>query len=212
MNVSLLVLALWLSSTMAPDSPTKVPSPVLDPSVSKYPTPSPDKWVPKEAAKLPAKTTAAKLLWKPGSYAAESLKLPQALPIEQFDAWNQGPGWPQVDGGVVVVTDNAKDSHRFLAFLVDVKAQRIVAIRDGDKAKHLMIIGQTQAPVPSESGLYPGGVVPPSIMQLAGSGAVIILRPPVPPGPAGVPDDLVAKILDSATIASQAGAWMAGVP
>lgn len=210
MNSSLLVLALWLSSTMAPESPTKVPSPVLDPSVSKVPMPVPDKWVPREAPKLPAKTTAAKLLWKPGSYSAESLKVPQTLPIEQFDQWNQGPGWPQIDGGVVVVIDNANDPHRFLAYLVDVKAQKIAAVRDGDKTKHLMIIGQTQVPQPADKN--PGGVQVWSIMQLAGSGAVIILRPPPPPGPGGVPDDLIPKILDSATIASQAGASMLGLP
>lgn len=210
MNVSLLVVALWLSSTMAPDSPSKVPSPVVEPTINKYPTPMPDKWVPSEAPKLPAKTTAAKLTWKPGSYAAESLKLPQTLAIEQFEQWNQGPGWPQVDGGVVVVIDSANDPHRFVAYLVDVKAQKVAAVREGDKTKHLMMIGQTQVSQPDDKN--PGGVQVWSIMQLAGSGAVIILRPPPPPGPGGKPDDLVAKILDSATIASQAGAWMAGGP
>lgn len=217
MNVSLLVLSLWLSTTMAPLSPGKLPpmnpepAPAgkLDPSVAKLPTPMSE---PQWSGKLPPKTIAPKLMWKPGSYAAESLKVPQALAIEQFEAWQKGPAWPQVDGGVVVVTDNAQDPNRFLAFLVEVKAQRIVAVRDGDKAKHLMIIGQVTTVQSPENGTNPGGVVPPSIMQLAGSGAVIILRPPVPPGPSGVPDDLVAKILDTATIAGQAGAWMAGAP
>jgi hypothetical protein len=208
MNMSLLVLSLWLSSTVASEGPIRIPP--VDPTVDKALLPSPDKWVPKEAPKLPAKTTAAKLLWKPGSYSAESLKLPQRLPIEQFDQWNQGPGWPQIDGGVVVVIDDSGDPHRFLAYLVDVKAQKVAAIRDGDKTKHLMMIGQTQVPQPSDKN--PGGVQVWSIMQLAGSGAVIILRPPPPPGPGGVPDDLIPKILDAATIASQAGASMSGLP
>jgi hypothetical protein len=190
MNVSLLVLALWLSDQSPLDSKYPAPVPVQDPA-------------PK--AKPPTVTKPAKLLWKPGSYAIASLKLPETIKMEQFEVWQQGPAWPQLEHGVVVVTDHAGDPNRFLAFLVDVKAQKIAAVRDGDKGKHFLMIGQMQS---VENNKDPQGGVPTSIMTLAGSGAVIIIRPPQPPGPNGLPDDLVAKILDAGTIAGQAAEWV----
>ena len=155
--------------------------------------------------KYPNATRAPRLSWKPGSYALDSLKLPDTLTMESFEQWSGGPNWPSVEAGVVVVTDSVDDPARFMAFLIDVKLQRIAAVRDGDKAKHLMTVGQL---TPAKGD---GSAVPPIKMSLAGSGAVIILRPPVPPGPSGVPDGLVAKILDAGAIASQAYQWVAKV-
>lgn len=196
MNVSILVLVGWLTATLAPLPPVhKYPTPELE--KPKMPEQMPE--FEKPAAKLPAVTRPAKVQIKPGSYALESLQLPKVVAMEQFDGWQPGPAWPYVDGGVVVVTDSAADPLRFMAFLVDVNTQRIVAIRDGSKANHLLLIGQMQT-VDVNGGKDPHQAIPPTIMQLAGSGAVIILRPPVPPGPNGIPDDFTTLVLDAATV------------
>ncbi len=182
-------------------------SQLLAPTSKNFPeSPEPPAVESPAPVKYPAVTRAPRLAWKPGSYALESLKLPGTQAMESFDQWSGGPNWPAVDVGVVVVTDSADDPGRFMAFLVDVGGQRIAAVRDGDKAKHLMVIGQ----MPPGKGASEQAV-PPGKMSLAGSGAVIILRPPVPPGPAGVPDGLAAKILDAGTFASQAYLWMGKV-
>lgn len=188
-----LLLAGWLSLFLAPLPGSKVPPVVPGPEIKQLPL-GPEYEVPV--------TRPPKLSWKPGAYAAASLVVPETLALEKFDQWQFGPNWPLVEVGVVVVTDHADDPMRFMAFLVDVRQQRIAAVREGDKAKHLLTIGQMPAKV-GDTGTH--GSVPPTIMTLAGSGAVIIVRPPVPPGPAGVPKDLVAKILDAGTVAAFAG-------
>jgi hypothetical protein len=199
MNVSILVLVGWLSAALAPLSPVnKYPSPELE-QAKPVPLEQQKPGLEKPAAKLPAITRPAKVQIRPGDYSLESLQLPKVVAMEQFDGWQPGPAWPYVDGGVVVVTDNAADPLRFLAFLVDVTNQRIVAIRDGHKASHLLLIGQMPT-VDIDGGKDPHGSIPPTIMQLAGSGAVIILRPPVPPGPNGIPDDFTRMLLDAATV------------
>jgi hypothetical protein len=214
MNVSILVLVGWLSATLAPLSPTsKYPSPELEQAKQvplDQPMPSPE--LDKPAAKLPAITKPARVQIKPGKYALESLQLPKVVAMEQFDGWQPGPAWPYVDSGVVVVTDNAADPSRFLAFLVDVNNQRILAIRDGNKANHLLLVGQMQG-LDVNGGKDPYNAVPATIMTLAGSGAVIILRPPVPPGPSGIPDDFTSLVLDAATVTGRvAGMVSLGKP
>jgi hypothetical protein len=198
-----LLLAGWLSLLLAPlpDPGKEVPLP-----------PKGGELAPEAAARpsleLPASSRAAKVSWRPGKYALASLTLPETIPLEKFDMWQPGPNWPAAAVGVVVVTDHALDPARFMAFLVDVKSQRVVAVREGDRVKHLATIGQTQAEVPEHS-LGQDGAPPAGKWQLAGSGAVIIVRPPQPPGPNGVPKGLVAKILDAATLAAYAGQWLA---
>lgn len=195
MNCSLLVLAGWLSTSLAPLEPSKYPTP------EKVPTP--EQQVPQSRpAKIPAVTRPPKLSFRPGSYSLESLKLPAVEKIENFEGWQQGPAWPVIEDAVVVLTDDVADPQRFVAYLVDPKAQRIAAIRSGDKARHLLTIGQMGA-VEKPPKEYSESV-PPSIMTLAGSGAVIILRPPPPPGPNGQPDDLVRRILDAGAVAGVA--------
>ncbi|PCC71025.1 hypothetical protein SAMN02745121_02504 [Nannocystis exedens] len=206
MNVSLIIFAAWWSAVLAPIEPAnpKVPSPA--PVSPKVPSPVLTPLNPKlDPSKLPKVTQAPKLMFKPGSYSFESLKLPEVLPLEKFEHWQGGPNWPQLESSVVVVTDHSQDPHRFMAFLVDLKEQRIAAIREGDITKHLGTIGQ-QGPGDDNHQQ----AVPQSILGLAGSGAVIVLKPPVPPGPSGIPDDLVRRILDSGNIAAQAGLLMHG--
>lgn len=161
-------------------------------------TPGPAMPEVKVGLEAPVVARPPKLTWKPGTYAPASLKLPEVTAMEKFDMWQPGPNWPQVEVGVVVVTDHADDPGRFMAFLVDVKQQRIAAIREGEVGKHLQTVGH----MAGENGK---GSVPTSILSLAGSGAVIIVRPPVPPGPAGIPRDLVTRILDTASLAAFAG-------
>lgn len=213
MKVSLVILTAWWSALLAPIEPVKpkVPSPVpVSPKVPsthvaplKPPPPPPPEQI--DTSKLPKISQAPLFTWKPGNYSAESLKLPEVIPMEKFDGWHGGPNWPQLDHAVIVVTDNAKDPQRFMAFMVDLRDQRVAAIRDGDRHKHFASIGQT---VPGDNNHQQA--VPQSIMSLAGSGAVIILRPPVPPGPGGIPDDITRRILDASNIAGQAGLAIAG--
>lgn len=197
MNLSLVVLAAWWSAVLAPIEPVnpKVPSPV-DP---KMPAPVYEPSV-EQIAKLPRVTRPPKFSWQPGNYSLESLKLPELIPIEKVDAWVPGPNWPYVEEGAVVVTEHPKEPHRFIAYLVDVKAQKIAAIREGDQVKHLSTIGHMR---PGDFD-KDGQSVPQSIFGLAGSGAVIVLKPPVPPGPPGFPDDFKRRILDAGNIAFQA--------
>ncbi|WAS94003.1 hypothetical protein [Nannocystis punicea] len=215
MNVSLVILAAWWSAFVSPIVPVspKVPSPVPGPMKPESPStevgplnpkvPPPPEQI--DTSKLPRVTQAPKFSFRAGNYSAESLKLPEVLQLEKFEHWQGGPNWPQLESAVVVVTDNSQDSQRFLAFLVDLKEQRVAAIRDGDLVKHFGTIGQG---LPGD-GKYQEGA-PQNFMGLAGSGAVIILRPPVPPGPPGFPDDLVRRILDTGNIAAQAGLLMHG--
>lgn len=192
------LLAGWLSVLVAPLPGVKLPP--MAPGVA-------------DKASLPELDApvnrAPRLGWRPGAYTAEALKLPEVLPLEKLDMWQQGPGWPQVEVGVVVVTDHADDPARFMAFLVDVKQQRVAAVREGDKLRHLLTIGQMAGQKPGSADAH--GSAPTSILTLAGSGAVIIVRPPVPPGPAGVPRDLVARMMDAATLAAFAGGLIAQV-
>lgn len=195
--MTLHLIAALISTLLAPlpdGGKPATPGPVTPGPVASGPV-TPDA---RAGLELPVVPRAPKLTWKPGTYAPASLVLPEVTPMEKFDMWQFGPNWPQVEVGVVVVTDHAGDPGRFMAFLVDVKQQRIAAIREGDKGRHLQTIGQ----MAGEGGK---GSVPPSIMSLAGSGAVIIVRPPVPPGPAGIPKDLVARMLDTASLAAFAG-------
>jgi len=195
MNVSLVVLAAWWSAVLAPIEPEnpKDPSPVVEP-------------VDGGSSKPPRVTRPPKFSWTPGNYSLDSLKIPQVQPIEKIDTWQPGPNWPYVEDAVVVVIEHPQDPYRFLAFLVDVRAQKFAAAREGDQAKHLATIGHMR---PSDFD-KDGQVRPHSIMDLAGSGAVIILKPPPPPGPNGLPDDLRRRMLDSANIASQAARWIGG--
>ena len=118
-------------------------SQLLAPTSKNFPETSEAPMVEQAApVKVPNATRAPRLAWKPGLYALESLKLPETLTMESFEQWSGGPNWPSVEAGVVVVTDSADDPMRFMAFLVDTKLQRIAAVRDGDKAKHLMTVGQ----------------------------------------------------------------------
>jgi hypothetical protein len=99
--------------------------------------------------------------------------------------------------GAVVVTPHADDPARFLAFLVDAKERKLVAVREGETRKHLASMG------PPTNGRLPVDVSD----QI--SGAVIILRPPKPPGPRGVPKDLVARIIEVGVMAGRANRWLA---
>lgn len=201
MTLHLLVVG-WLSLLLAP-LPSKAKEAQPGPEVYEAQTLQP-------GYEMPAVTRAPKLNWKPGRYAALALAVPEVVAMEQFDMWNAGPNWPQVEVGVVVVTEHAGDSSRFMAFLVDVRQQRIAAARAGDKAKHLLTIGQMPA---APNGKDPHEALPPGVMTLASSGAVIIVRPPVPPGPAGVPKDLVARMLDAASLVAFADEVVAkGLP
>ncbi|MBZ5715530.1 hypothetical protein [Nannocystis pusilla] len=200
MNSSLVVLAAWWSVVLAPIEPVnpKVPPSgveSLDPRM-----PSVSESVGEQLTKLPRVTRAPKFSWQPGTYSLESLKLPDLIPIEKAGAWAPGPNWPYVEDGAVVVTEHPQDPHRFIAYLVDVKAQKIAAIREGDQAMHLSTIGHMR---PGDFD-KDGQSVPQSFSGLAGSGAVIILKPPVPPGPPGFPDDFKRRILDAGNIAYQA--------
>ena len=197
MNLSLVVLAAWWSAVLAPIEPVdpKTPSPVVEP-------------IDDGSGKPPRVTQPPKISFTPGIYSRESLKLPDILPIEkiEIEAWQPGPDWPYVEDAVVVVIEHPQDPYRFLAFLVDVRKQRFAAAREGDQAKHLATIGHMR---PSDFG-KDGQTRPHTIMDLAGSGAVIILKPPPPPGPNGLPDDLRRRMLDSASLASQAARWIGG--
>ena len=199
MNASLFLLAGWLSAALAP----------LDPKQGKYPE-SEQVQPPAPASKPPAITRPAKASLRPGSYSLESLKPPEVLKLEAFEAWSQGAAWPELERGVVIVTNHADDPQRFMAFLVDVKGQRIAAVRDGETARHLAIITQGQtAPRP---GKDEHGQITPTTQSLAGSGVVIVVTLPRPPGPRGWPDDLTARILDVATMSGSAAEWMAAAP
>lgn len=214
MNASLLLLAGWLSAALAPIDPKdpkgQIPS-QQDAKLDKGSLPDVPQIQPLPAAKLPAVTRPARAVLRPGAYALDSLKLPEIVKMEAFDAWPQGAAWPQVERGVVVVTTHADDSQRFMAFLVDLNNQRIAAIRDGDIAKHLPGVGDVQTVGKPGKVAHEGGA-PTTTPALAGSGAVIILAPPRPPGPRGLPDDLTAKILDVATMMGAASAHMATAP
>lgn len=194
MNASLLVLAAWLSAALAP----------LDPKQDKVPTPDSEQAHMPAPAKPPAITRPAKITLKSGAYALDSLKRPEVIKMEALETWSQGAAWPQVDRPVVVITHSDDDPQRFLAFLVDVQNQRIAAIRDGDTYRHLPILGQHQnVAVPDK---YSSGNTPTTLGK-AGSGAVIIMLPPRPVGPRGLPDDFTAMILDVATVAGSASQW-----
>lgn len=211
MNATLLLLAGWLSAALAPLDPKdpkgQVPTQEA-PKLEKVPTQDVPQVQPLPAAKLPAITRPARASLRPGAYALESLKLPEILKMEAFDAWPQGAAWPQVDRAVVVVTTHADDPQRFMAFLVDLNNQRIAAIRDGDIARHLHGIGEVQTVGKPGKPAYDGSA-PATTPMLAGSGAVIILAPPRPPGPRGIPDDFTAKLLDVATMMGAASTHMA---
>lgn len=220
MNLALVIIAAWWSAVLAPIEPAnpKGQVPILNPKVlrpeqvdtGKFPqVPQIPQFPPQseqiDTSKLPKVTQAPKFAFKSGSYSAESMKLPEVLQLEKFEHWQGGPNWPYLESSVVVVTDHGQDPNRFVAFLVDLKDQRIAAIRDGDIHKHFATIGHMVPP----DGKYQEGV-PQTIMGLAGSGAVIILRPPVPPGPPGFPDELVRRILDTGNIAGVAGQLIQG--
>lgn len=213
MNVALVIIAAWWSAVLAPIEPVnpKVPRPPEQVDTRDFPQiPQTPRFTPPEqidTSKLPKVTQAPKFSFKSGSYSAESMKLPEVMQLEKFDHWQGGPNWPYLESSVVVVTDHAQDPDRFFAFLVDLKDQRIAAIRDGDIHKHFATIGHMVGP----DDKYQQGV-PQTFMGLAGSGAVIILRPPVPPGPPGFPDDLVRRILDTGNIAGVAGQLIQGKP
>ncbi|MDC0721318.1 hypothetical protein [Nannocystis bainbridge] len=128
--------------------------------------------------------------------APASLEVPELVAMERLDDWKAGPRWPEVAESAVVVTPHADDRGRFMAFLVDVKERRIVAVRDGDTRKHLAQIGPPanhRVPVDVSDEI---------------SGAVIIVRPPKPPGPRGLPKDLVARIVEVGVMAGRAERWM----
>ena len=210
MNVALVIIAAWWSAVLAPIEPAnpKVPTPQQQvdtgkfpqiPEIPKFPPP------PEQLSKLPKVTQVPKLSFKPGSYSAESLKLPEVKQLENLDHWQGGPNWPPLESSVVVVIENEQDPSRFFAFLVDLKDQRIAAIREGDIHKHFATIG-SMAPL---DGNHQEGV-PQTLIGLAGSGAVVILRPPPPIGPPGFPNDLVRKILDAGNIAGAAAQAMQG--
>lgn len=198
MNAALLLLAGWLSATLAP----------LDPKQDKVPTPDSEQAQMPPPGKPPAITTPAKAVLRPGSYSLDSLKRPEVLTMEAYEAWPQGAAWPAVERPVIVVTHHDKDPQRFVAFLVDVQGQRIAAIRDGDIGRHLPLIGHTQTVDGPDK--YAQGHASPATPALAGSGAVIILLPPRPVGPRGQPDDFTARILDVATMAGAMGQWPGG--
>jgi hypothetical protein len=210
MNVALVIIAAWWSAVLAPIEPAnpKVPTQQVDtgrspqvPQIPKFPPP-PEQL---DTSKLPKVTQVPKFSFKPGSYSAESMKLPEVMQLENIDHWQGGPKWPYLENSVVVVTEDVQDPSRFFAFLVDLKDQRIAAIREGDIHKHFATIGH----MPPPDGKYQEGVSR-TFMGLAGSGAVIVLRPPKPSGPRGLPDDLVRKILDTGNIAGAAAQAMQG--
>ncbi|WP_434421188.1 hypothetical protein [Nannocystis pusilla] len=209
MNVALVIIAAWWSAVLAPIEPANPKVPTQQqvdtsrfpqvPQTPKFPPP------PEQLSKLPKVTQVPKISFKPGDYSAESMKLPDVMQLEKLDPWQGRPNWPPVERSVVVVMENEQDPNRFLAFLVDLKDQRIAAIRDGDIHKHFATIG-SMTPL---DGKRPEGV-PQTLMGLAGSGAVIILPPPPPIGPPGIPNDLVRRILDTGNIAGAAAQVMQG--
>ncbi|MBZ5713804.1 hypothetical protein [Nannocystis pusilla] len=137
----------------------------------------------------------SKSCWRTGSPG--SLEVPEVVAMERFSDWKAGPRWPEVADGAVVVTPHADDPARFMAFLVDVDQRKIAAVREGETAKHLALVG------PPASGRLPVDVSDEI------SGAVIIIRPPKPPGPRGLPKDLVARIIEVGDAAARANRWIA---
>ncbi|MFY0537108.1 hypothetical protein [Nannocystis pusilla] len=113
MNVALVIIAAWWSAVLAPIEPTnpKGSAPILNPKVpppqqqvdnDKFPQvsqtpkfPPPPEQI--DTSKLPKVTQAPKFSFKSGSYSAESMKLPEVMPLEKFDHWQGGPNWPYLE-------------------------------------------------------------------------------------------------------------------
>lgn len=182
----LLALAGWLSSQLVAvdQTPDRLPGPGASPAVQ-YAPPT--------------------LAWKPGTYTAEQLTAPKVVAMETYDyPFPTGPNWPVAAAPAIVVIDQ-KDPDRFLAFLIDLATSKVVAIRDGNRDRHLRDIGKLTRPGTLPDVRNGEGRDVGTIGRVdRGTGAVIVVPPPRPVGPGGIPTDIMAAILDVGHLVGQA--------